>query len=333
MILITGGAGFIGSHMAGFLLSKNIDFVLLDNFSNSNINNISLLESFFKKKIKILNVDLRNISHVENLFHKYNFSSVIHFAALKSVEESIKYSNLYFDNNVSGSKNLINIIKKFKIKNFIFSSSACVYGEPNYLPIDEDHPLNPSNPYAQSKADVENLILFDKYFIDDCRTSILRYFNPIGSFFDHIIGENPIKVPSNLMPYIVGVSLKIFPYLKIFGDDYKTNDGTAIRDYVHVMDLVEAHYAVLNLAKVGVQVYNIGTGNGISVRQLLFKFSEINNVQVPFKIYPRRAGDSGAVYSSVNKINKKLNWRTRFNLDDMCRDAYLFAQKNIKKKV
>lgn len=327
-ILITGGAGFIGSHMAGLLLKKNIDFVLLDNFSNSNLSNLERLESKFKKKIKIYEVDLRDIKALDIFFKSHQINSVIHFAALKSVEESQKKPNLYYQNNVIGSLNLFENIKKNKIKRLIFSSSACVYGEPKYLPIDEEHPIAPMNNYGQNKADIENFLLNDDYFNQYCCTNILRYFNPIGSFYDGVIGENHVNEPNNLMPYILGVATKKFPFLKIYGDDYPTSDGTAIRDYIHIMDLVEAHYILLDSFSYGINIFNVGTGYGYSVMDIIETFQEVNHIKIPYKFYNRREGDVTMCYSNPKKIKLQKGWSAKYDLRKMCWDAFLYANRH-----
>jgi len=323
-ILITGGAGFIGSHMAGFLLQKKIDFIILDNLSRSNLNNLNRLEVKFKRKIVFINLDLRNRDELDNFFSNHKIESVIHFAALKSVEESFSKADLYHENNVIGSKNLIELVKEFKIKNFIFSSSCCVYGYPKYLPVDENHSINPINPYGQSKVDIENLLIKDEFFSNFCNTTILRYFNPIGAFDDGLIGENAPHPPSNLMPSILGVACKKFPYLNIYGDDYHTEDGSAVRDFIHIMDLIEAHYMALEHNNHNIQIFNVGTGKGFSVFQILHTFQSINQVEIPFQIKSRRIGDADLIYANSDKIKNTLGWSPKRSLEDMCKDSYLY---------
>jgi UDP-glucose 4-epimerase len=325
-ILITGGAGFIGSHMAGLLLDKQLDFVIVDNLSRSNLNNLNILEKKYQKKINFIQCDLRDLKELSELFSKYKFDSVIHFAALKSVEESVSNPKLYYENNTLGSKNLINLVKQYNLNHFVFSSSCCVYGNPTYLPVDENHPLAPINPYGQTKVDVENMLLEDNFFIEKCCTTILRYFNPIGSFDHGLIGENAPSPPSNLMPYILGVINHQMPHLNIYGDDYRTDDGTAIRDYIHIMDLVEAHYIALTKMISGVNIYNVGTGCGYSVLDIVKTFQSVNKVNIPVKICSRRLGDAEAIYANPEKIKKKLGWYPKRNLKQMCKDSYSFAK-------
>ena len=328
--LITGGSGFIGSHMAGFLMSRGCEFIVLDNLSNSNTQNLQQLEKKFNKKISFYQVDLRDLEKTEQIFIHNNIHKVIHFAALKSVNESIQYPDLYFKNNVTGSSHLINLCKKYEIKNFIFSSSACVYGKPEYLPIDEKHHLQPTNPYGESKAAVEDLLARDDYFHNQCSTKILRYFNPIGAFDEGLIGERPHSIPNNLMPYILGVVQGTYPYLKVYGDDYNTRDGTAIRDYIHIMDLIEAHGLALDNDKLGINIFNVGTGRGYTVLDIVNTFNKVNDTQLPYQIYPRREGDVESCFADATKIRNQLGWHASRNLSMMCADAYNFAMKKNK---
>jgi len=327
-ILLTGGAGFIGSHMAGFLLKKDIDFVIVDNLSNSDLRNINELKFFFQKDIKFLHADIRDEIKMHSIFDQFNIDSVIHFASLKSVNESIRQEKLYYENNVIGSKILIDISKKFNVKKFIFSSSACVYGEPEYLPINEKHNLNPINPYGHNKIDIESILLNDQYFNVECNTKILRYFNPIGAFYDGLIGEIPRGIPNNLFPYLLGVVNGLYPFLKIFGNDYNTHDGTPIRDYIHIMDLIEAHFCAFEDNVVGTSILNVGTGEGFSVLDIIKMFEKVNNLIVPIKFNSRREGDSESCYADNKKIIKELSWLPSRSLENMCKDAYIFSQGN-----
>jgi UDP-glucose 4-epimerase len=219
-----------------------------------------------------------------------------------------------------GSQNVIDYIKEQGIKNVIFSSSATVYGEPQYLPIDEAHPVQPFNPYGETKAQVEELFLQDEYF-KTASVKLLRYFNPVGSYKE-IIGEKPNGVPNNLMPYILGVSRQDYDYLNIYGDDYETKDGTGVRDYIHVIDLIEAHWSALMDDTPGCEIYNVGCGKGVSVKEMVKAFEEVNKVKIPYHIQPRRDGDIATCYAAVDKIKKHLNWSARLSLEEMCRDAW-----------
>ena len=319
-ILITGGAGFLGSHMVALCIEKQVDVVVIDNLSNSDRSNLNKLESHFKSSIPFFNIDIREKDKLKNFFKEHQFSAVIHFAGLKSVSESIVKPDLYFENNVTGSQNLIDCIKEQGLKNIIFSSSAAVYGEPQYLPIDEEHPVQPSNPYGDTKAKVEQLFLKDKYF-KTASVKLLRYFNPVGSF-KGIIGEKPNGVPNNLMPYIRGVAQGHYDHLNIYGEDYETLDGTGVRDYIHVMDLIEAHWAALMDDVRPCEIYNVGCGRGYSVKEIVTAFEEVSKVKIPYQIKPRRNGDIATCYSAVDKIKNHLNWSAKLSLDEMCRDSW-----------
>jgi UDP-glucose 4-epimerase len=319
-ILITGGAGFLGSHMVALCLEKQVDVVVIDNLSNSDLSNLQKLESHFRTTIPFFNIDIRDQDKLKQFFKEHQFGAVIHFAGLKSVAESVAHPDLYYDNNVTGSQNLIDCIKEQGIKKIIFSSSATVYGDPQYLPIDEDHPVQPFNPYGETKAEVEQLFLNDECF-KTASATLLRYFNPVGSY-KGIIGEKPNAIPNNLIPYILGVAAGKYPYLNIYGDDYETEDGTGVRDYIHVMDLIKAHWAALIDESKGCQVYNVGTGQGVSVKAMVNAFEKVNNVNIPYQIQSRRAGDIATCYAGVDKIKNHLNWSTQLNLEDMCRDAW-----------
>jgi len=319
-ILITGGAGFLGSHMVALCLEKQVDVVVIDNLSNSDLSNLQKLESHFKVTIPFYEIDIRNQDKLKEFFNEHQFSAVIHFAGLKSVSESVANPDLYHDNNVVGSQNVINCIKEQGVKNVIFSSSATVYGEPQYLPIDEAHPVQPFNPYGETKAQVEQLFIQDEYF-KTASVKLLRYFNPVGSY-KGIIGEKPSGVPNNLMPYILGVARGDYDLLNIYGDDYETEDGTGVRDYIHVMDLIEAHWTALIDDSSGCEIYNVGCGKGVSVKEMVKAFEEVNGINIPSKIQPRRDGDIATCYAAVDKIRNHLNWSAKLSLDEMCRDAW-----------
>jgi UDP-glucose 4-epimerase len=318
-ILITGGAGFLGSHMVALCLEKQVDVVVIDNLSNSNLSNLQKLESHFKVLIPFYEIDIRHRDELSQFFKEHQFSGVIHFAGLKSVSESVAHPDLYHDNNVVGSQNVIDCIKEQNIKNIIFSSSATVYGDPQYLPIDEDHPVKPVNPYGQSKVDVEQLFLNDTYF-KTASVKLLRYFNPVGSY-KGIIGEKANGVPNNLMPYILGVALGNYKYLNIYGNDYETEDGSGVRDYIHVMDLISAHYFALLNNNQGCEIFNVGTGKGYSVKQIVQTFEKVHKIKIPLKISSRRDGDVAISYAKTEKIKKSLNWESIYNLDDICFDS------------
>lgn len=319
-ILITGGAGFLGSHMVALCLEKKADLMVIDNLSNSDLSNLQILEKHFKVSIPFYKIDIRDKDKLKQFFNKYRFSAVIHFAGLKSVVESVDKPYLYHENNVLGSQHLIDCIKEQGIQNVIFSSSATVYGKPQYLPVDEAHPIQPTNPYGKTKAQVENLFMQDDYF-KIASVSLLRYFNPIGSY-KGLIGEKPNGVPNNLMPYILGVARGEYDHLNIFGEDYETEDGTGVRDYIHVMDLIQAHWMALAHDLKGCQAYNVGTGQGVSVKALVSVFEKVNQINIPYQVQPRRLGDIASCYAKVNNIKNDLQWSAQLNLEDMCRDAW-----------
>lgn len=319
-ILITGGAGFLGSHMVALCLEKKVDVVVIDNLSNSDLGNLKRLESYFNVIIPFFNIDIRNKDQLNQFFNEHFFCGVIHFAGLKSVSESLNQPNLYYENNVLGSQHLIDCIKEKGIQNVIFSSSATVYGDPKYLPIDEDHPIHPVNPYGETKAKIEQLFIKDEYF-KTASVKLLRYFNPVGSY-KGIIGEKAKRVPNNLMPYIVGVAQRKYQHLNIYGDNYETEDGTGVRDYIHVMDLIDAHWVALIDESKGCQAYNIGTGHGVSVKTMVKVFEDVNGINISYQIQSRREGDIASCYAAVDKIRNSLNWSPQLNLEDMCRDAW-----------
>jgi len=319
-ILITGGAGYLGSHMVALCLEKNIDIVVLDNLSNSDMSNLRKLETYFRKTIPFFNIDLRDKKKLKDIFVEYQFDTVIHFAGLKSVSESVANPELYFENNVIGAENLIECIKMSQVNKVVFSSSATVYGQPNYLPIDEEHPIQPTNPYGETKAEIEKLFLSDTFF-SKISVHILRYFNPVGSY-KKIIGEKPKGIPNNLVPYILGVARGEYEYLNIFGDDYNTKDGSGVRDYIHVMDLIEAHWHALKMRAFGCHIYNVGCGIGYSVKEVVKAFEEAHDLSIAFKIKPRRPGDVAAAYAKVDHIKQDYGWFAKRSLADMCKDAW-----------
>lgn len=319
-ILITGGAGFLGSHMVALCLEKKVGVVVIDNLSNSDLSNLQTLEKHFNVTIPFFNIDIRDKNKLKQFFKGKQFSAVIHFAGLKSVSESVANPDLYFENNVKGSQNLIDCIKEREIQKVIFSSSATVYGNPQYLPINEEHPIQPINPYGETKAQVEQLFLQDDYF-NTASVKLLRYFNPVGSY-KGIIGEKPNGVPNNLMPYILGVARGDYDHLNIYGDNYDTVDGTGVRDYIHVIDLMSAHWAALIDDMLGCDIYNVGCGKGFSVKEMVKTFEHVNKVNIPYQIQLRRDGDAATCYAAVDKIKNNFHWSAKLKLDDICRDAW-----------
>lgn len=326
-ILITGGLGYIGSHTVAELANNNSEVIIVDNLSNSYFRIFNALKEIKSSEIFFYNTDIRDQSKLEKIFIKHRPNQVIHFASLKSVSMSCERPNLYYENNVIGSEVLFDLVIKYNVKNIVFSSSATVYGNPEYLPIDEYHPLSATNPYAQNKIDIELMLSNMSMKYQELSIKVLRYFNPIGSHSSLILGESPKGKPNNLMPYIIAVAFGKYKNLKIFGSDFDTDDGTGVRDYIHINDLVVAHKKALNYKKNGIYFFNIGTGKGFSVLELLNSFQIVNNIEIPFKFVNRRSGDVASVFSNSKYAEDELKWKAQKSLNDMCRDSYLFALK------
>tara|TARA_B100000035_G_scaffold312676_1_gene324666 strand:- start:5622 stop:6629 length:1008 start_codon:yes stop_codon:yes gene_type:complete len=330
-IIVTGGLGYIGSHTIVELKNCFDEFIIIDDLSNSNLSVIHQLEKLTGKKIIHFSSKVTDQETLKNIFEKYNPINVIHFAGLKSVQESEKNPEKYFFTNVTGTETLLNVIKEFDCKNFIFSSSATVYGNPEYLPYDENHPTKPINNYGRSKLIAEQLI--HQWSIEHEISSIsLRYFNPVGAHHSGLIGEKPNGVPNNLMPYILEVISGNIKELNIFGNDYNTKDGTGERDYIHVVDLAKAHVAALNYAnsKYVNDFINIGTGSSISVLDIINIFETRLHTNIKYRITERRAGDLPQYFAKTKKAKDLLNWESDKDLFDMCADS-LRWQKNYNK--
>lgn len=320
MLLVTGGLGYIGSHFTVAALQAGYEVLVLDNLSNSHADVREKVESITQKSLHFIEGDIRDESLLDDIFKRYAIEVVIHFAGLKAVAESVAKPLLYYDNNVSGSLILLKAMQDNKVNKIIFSSSATVYGEPKYLPYDEQHPTNPINPYGYTKLHVEH-VLRDICTADNAFTAItLRYFNPIGAHSSGLIGENPKDIPNNLMPYLVKVANSELPYLQVFGDDYETRDGTGERDYINVMDLVEGHLAAIDyLENVGFHIFNLGTGKGTTVLELVSAFEAANNIVIEKKIKPRRDGDLAKFWAKADLAKSELNWEAKTSLLDSCR--------------
>ena len=329
-VLLTGGAGYIGSHTAVELLERNYEVIIIDNFSNSKKDVIDKIKQITKKDVKLYEGDVRNKDLLHKIFKENKIDAVVHFAGLKAVGESCQKPLMYYDNNLISSINLLEVMKEENCKTLVFSSSATVYGKPEKLPIKEDAKLSTSNPYGSTKLMIE-MILQDLYKADETwNIAILRYFNPIGAHESGLIGENPKDISNNLMPYIVRVATKEYDKLKVFGNDYDTKDGTGVRDYIHVVDLAIGHVKAIEcLQKEGnLNIFNLGTGEGYSVLELVKTFEKVNNVEVPYEITERRPGDIDACYADPKKANEKLNWKAEKNIKNMCEDSYRFILKN-----
>ena len=329
-ILVTGGCGYIGSHTCVELLDSGYDVVVVDNLSNSKEDVIDKIETITGKKVKFYKEDICNKDKLNEIFNSEEVDAVIHFAGFKAVGESVAKPLMYYRNNLDSTLTLLEVMKGHNCKKIVFSSSATVYGKPASLPITEDFPLQTTNPYGTTKLMIE-MILNDLYISDnDWSIAILRYFNPIGAHKSGLIGENPNGIPNNLMPYIVKVANKELQELSVFGNDYDTVDGTGVRDYIHVVDLAKGHIkAIEKVTKdKGIDKYNLGTGKGYSVLQIINTFKTVNNIDVPYKIVDRRPGDIDACYASTEKANKLLNWHAELDIEEMCRDAWNFVNKN-----
>lgn len=331
-ILVTGGAGYIGSHTVLTLLDAGHNVSIIDNLSNSQETTIEKLQNLSANKVDFQKIDLCNKLLVEKFFQERHIDGVIHFAGLKAVAESVKNPLNYFENNIIGTINLLDVMRKNHVKKFIFSSSATVYGDPVYLPMDEEHPTSAINPYGRTKLHLEEVIkdisFADKDFISIC----LRYFNPIGAHESGLIGESPTGVPNNLMPYLLQVASRKYPLLKVYGNDYDTEDGTGIRDYVHVQDIAEGHLCAFRFLfnsdiEKNFQIFNLGTGYGTSVLEIIKNFEKVTNVNIPIEIASRRPGDIAASYADTRKAENELNWCARLSLDEMLSSAWNFHQK------
>jgi len=329
-ILVTGGTGFIGSHTVLELLENNYRVTVIDNLSNSKKEALQRVESITGKSVDFYKIDLLDGEGLRHLFKENSFSAVIHFAGLKAVGESVENPLIYFENNVSGTVTLCKVMQENNVKTMVFSSSATVYGDPGESPIPEISSLSAVNPYGRTKLMIEE-ILGDIYQSDsEWSISLLRYFNPVGAHKSGMIGEDPNGIPNNLMPYITQVAVGKRSHLNVFGGDYDTHDGTGVRDYIHVVDLARGHLKALNALEgyTGIDTYNLGTGTGSSVLDVVKAFERANNVTIPFKIVPRRPGDAAVCYADPGKAEKKLRWKTELSLEDMCRDAWNWQQKN-----
>ncbi|XP_059175921.1 UDP-glucose 4-epimerase-like [Physella acuta] len=331
-ILVTGGAGYVGSHTVITLLEDNYDVVVIDNFANGNEESIHRIESLTKKKVPCYNVDLLRKNEILSVFHKHpEISVVIHFAALKAVGESVKLPLLYYRVNVLGTINLVEAMDESGVTRIIFSSSATVYGDPKYLPMDEKHPVgNCTSPYAKTKHFVEE-ILFDICRIKlEWSAVVLRYFNPVGAHSSGVIGEDPQGVPNNLTPYVSQVAIGKRNELLVYGDDYDTPDGTGVRDYLHITDLARGHIAAMNKVKQtrGFNAYNLGTGKGSSVLDVIKSFEKVSGRKINYKIVARRDGDVATMCADPHKAEVELGWTAKYSLDDMCRDLWNWQTKN-----
>ena len=330
-ILVTGGAGYIGSHTCIELINAGYDVVVLDNLCNSSKESLKRVEKIVGKPIKFYEADIRDEEALNEIFAKESIDAVIHFAGLKAVGESVAKPMEYYDNNITGTLVLCRAMRTAGVKNIIFSSSATVYGDPAFIPITEECPKGQcTNPYGWTKSMLEQ-ILTDIHTADpEWNVVLLRYFNPVGAHKSGTIGEDPKGIPNNLMPYISQVAVGKLECLGVFGDDYDTPDGTGVRDYIHVVDLAKGHVKALKKIEdnSGLSVYNLGTGKGYSVLDIVKNFEEANGVKIPYVIKPRRAGDIATCYSDASKAERELGWKAEYDIKDMCADSWNWQSKN-----
>jgi len=330
MVLVTGGAGYIGSHTVVELVEAGYEVVVFDNFSNSNPESIKRVEKIVGKSIPLIQGDIRSKDDLQKVFDSYEIDSVIHFAGLKAVGESVEQPLRYYDNNIVGTIRLCEVMRDNGCKSIIFSSSATVYGDPHTTPIKEDFPTSATNPYGRSKLFIEE-ILRDLYISDnEWKIVLLRYFNPVGAHSSGLIGEDPNGIPNNLMPFITQTAIGKQECLSVFGNDYDTHDGTGVRDYIHVVDLANGHLKALQKIETfdKVMTINLGTGQGYSVLDMVKAFGKASNKNIPYKIAPRRAGDIAKCYADPTYAQKVLGWSATKDLDDMCRDSWRWQSQN-----
>jgi len=329
-ILVTGGAGYIGSHTVVELLNNNYEVVIVDNFSNSKPDVLDKIKLITGKDFKFYELDLCDKEKLEEVFKENDIDAVIHFAGYKAVGESVANPLMYYRNNIDSTLSLLEIMNKYSVKRVVFSSSATVYGKPEVLPITENSKLTTTNPYGATKLYIEG-ILKDVYISDnDYSIAVLRYFNPVGAHESGMIGEDPNGIPNNLMPYIVKVANGELDHLNIFGDDYDTPDGTGVRDYIHITDLAKGHISALKyiLNNKGIDYYNLGTGHGYSVLEMVKAFKEVNGVDVPYVICDRRDGDIDCCYADTKYAFEKLGWKAEMGLNEMVSSAYKYVSNS-----
>ncbi len=329
-ILVTGGAGYIGSHTVVELLEEGKNVIIVDNFSNSNPIVLDRIRKITNKDFKFYKIDTTDEKALDIVFKENKIESVIHFAAYKSVGASVSNPLEYYTNNLVNTLTVLNLMKKYNVKNFVFSSSATVYGEPHKCPITEDFPLSTTNPYGATKLMIEDILRDIAKADPTFNIAILRYFNPVGAHSSGFIGEDPNDIPNNLMPYISQVAVDKIDKLSVFGNDYDTHDGTGVRDYIHVVDLAQGHVKALEKldTNCGLVIYNLGTGNGYSVLDMVKAFSEASGQNIPYKIVDRRPGDVAKCYADPTKANEELGWNAKYGIKEMCEDAWRWQSNN-----
>ena len=332
MVLVTGGAGYLGSHTVVELLNEGYEVIVVDNFCNSSELVFDRVKEITKKDFKFYNVDVTDKEALSKVFKENKIDSIIHFAALKAVGESVAKPLEYYRNNLVGALTVFELMKEYNVNNFVFSSSATVYGNPESCPIREDFPLSTTNPYGATKLMIEDVMRDLAKAETQFNMAILRYFNPIGAHISGTIGENPSGIPNNLMPYITKVAVGELEKLSVFGSDYNTPDGTGVRDYIHVVDLAKGHLKALQKleSKPGLVTYNLGTGQGYSVLDLVKAFKKVNNIEIPYQLVDRRPGDIDMCYADPKKALEELGWSAEFGIERMCEDSWRWQSNNPK---
>lgn len=330
MILVTGATGFIASHTIVELQQNGYDIIGVDNLCNSSRDTLDNIEKITGKKIEFCDIDIRDTEYLKLFLRRYEIDTCIHFAGLKAVGESVAKPVEYYDNNISGTISLLKVLKDIGCKNIIFSSSATVYGTPEFVPITEECPKGIcTNPYGWTKHMIEQILIDTQKANPDMNVVILRYFNPIGAHPSGLIGEKPNGIPNNLMPYITQVACGKREKLFVYGNDYDTPDGTGVRDYIHVVDLARGHVCAMQALdkNCGLEIFNLGTGHGYSVLDVIKTFEEVNNIKIPYEIVARRPGDIASCYANPEKAKQILGWVAQYNLQDMCRDSWNYQKK------
>ena len=330
-ILVAGGAGYIGSHTVVELQNSGYDVVVVDNLSNSSEVSLERVAKITGREVPFYKADILDRAALDEIFEKEGVDAVIHFAGLKAVGESVAKPWEYYENNIAGTLTLVDVMRKHGVKNIIFSSSATVYGDPAFVPITEECPKGQcTNPYGWTKSMLEQVLSDIQKADTEWNVILLRYFNPIGAHKSGTIGENPNGIPNNLMPYVTQVAVGKRDHLTVFGNDYDTPDGTGVRDYIHVVDLARGHVKALDKIKenAGLKIYNLGTGIGYSVLDIVKNFEEVNGVKIPYEIGPRRPGDIATCYSSAEKAYKELGWKAEYGIKDMCADSWNWQKNN-----
>lgn len=330
-ILVTGGAGFIASHTNIELLNEGYDVIVMDNLCNSSKESVARVEQITGKKVKFYEADMRNVEDLEKIFSENVIDVIIHFAGLKAVGESCVKPFEYYENNISGTLNIISMMRKYNVKKMVFSSSATVYGDPEVIPITEECKVGGvTNPYGQTKLMLEQILTDIQKADPDFDIALLRYFNPIGAHESGLIGEAPNGIPNNLLPYVAKVAAGVLDRVNVFGDDYDTPDGTGVRDYIHVVDLAKGHVCAVKklLEHPGLVIYNLGTGVGYSVLDIIHNFEKACGKKIPYVIAPRRPGDIATCYSDPSKAERELGWKAQYGIDRMCEDAWRWQTMN-----